>query len=157
EERTVPEEMDLAVHLNINRDHARHLIGGSRLGPERAPEVHRSTAFGIDWGPIRVGTLDRLGHRAILRQGLDKDLRKAAAKVDTRGALRQVRVLQRTERYDLRAMLLEQFQVLRVIEVKRVVIGDGEANPRARVRLAEEDLFGDQRHQLRLVRNEKQQ
>ena len=68
-----------------------------------------------------------------------------------------MRVLERAERHDLGAVFLEELQILRVIEVEGVVVGDREPHARATVRLAEEDLLGDQRHQLRLARDPEQE
>src|SRR5712691_11688779 len=47
----VPEAMDLTVHLDVDRDHPRHLVGRPRLGAERTPQVHQAAALGVDRHP----------------------------------------------------------------------------------------------------------
>ena len=104
-----------------------------------------------------MSPLDGLGHRAILREGFDKDLGKTAAEIDPGRVLRQVIILQRTERDHLGAMFFQQLQVFRVIEVEGVVVGDRHPHRPPSVRFALEHLFGDQRHQFRLVGDPQQQ
>src|SRR5437879_13811470 len=87
----------------------------------------------------------------VVRQRLNKHLRKAAPQVDSGNVLRQVAVLERAERHDLCPVLLQQLEILRVVEIEGIVIGDSQADLRRAGGLALEYLLRDEREQLRLL------
>src|SRR5438105_7387988 len=118
EQLAVAEAMDLSVHLDVDGNHAGHLVGFPALGAKRAPQVHEPAAFGIDWHPAAVGPLDRLGHGPIVFERLDKNLRESAAEVETGSLGGQMLVLERAEGHDIGPVLLKQLEILRVIAVE---------------------------------------
>ena len=74
------------------------------------------------------GRAGRLHERVVGGQPWHVRLGDAAAQVDEPEVARQRAVLERREGDDLRARVLEQLEILRVVEAERVVEGDADAH-----------------------------
>ena len=140
----VAEPVELAVQGDVDRQQSHHGVACPVLGAKRTGQIHQTAALGVDRHRRPVHALKGLRHGPVALQGPDEGLREAAREVEPAERRRQVRILERAEGYDLGPLLLEQFEVLRVVEVEGLVVGDADPHPVGTRRGTLEDLARNQ-------------
>ena len=141
----IAHRLELPLHPADLRDQPRHRIFLTVERRDPTAQIHVTAALRRDGNPSLRRGANILPHRFVGGQLRQKHFRETAAKQEPIH-VRQLRVAQRAERHNRRALLLQHPQTLRVIKRKRLV--PGHADPAGTLR--RQRRFGRQFQRFRL-------